>query len=157
MKFNFLHLALPQFRLYSTAYFIAYNLVGDTQIRLFQICGRANMRSMWVISTEQSDRTFDRTFDRTYENRGHPIVCLGYAYHMYLFCSYCLFGMKIRIIFFSWSVVDVWWLVGKLRTRRVQWSFQKDMGVGSLGWRASAYYHILILFKVNWSLRLIFF
>ena len=72
MKFNFLHLALPQFRLYSTAYFIAYNLVGDTQIRLFQICGRANMRSMWVISTEQSDRTFDRTFDRTYENRGHP-------------------------------------------------------------------------------------
>ena len=30
------------------------------------------------------------------------------------------------------------------------------MGVGSLGWRDSAYYHILRLFKVKRSLKLIF-
>ena len=40
--------------------------------------------------------------------------------------------------------------------RGVQWSFQKDMGVGSLGRRASADYHTLRLFKVERSLKLIF-
>ena len=41
--------------------------------------------------------------------------------------------------------------------RGVQWNFQKDMGVGSLGRRASADYHTLRLFKVERSLKLIFF
>ena len=45
----------------------------------------------------------------------------------------------------------------KAENETVQWSFQKDMGVGSLGWRASAYHHILRLFIVKQSLRLIFF
>ena len=46
--------------------------------------------------------------------------------------TYCLIGMR-KDIFFSWFVVDVWWLVGNLRIRRVQsWCFQKDMGVDSL-------------------------
>ena len=56
-------------------------------------------------------------------------------------------------MFSSWSVVDVWWLIWKLRMRWGQWCFQTDVGVDSFGRRADCCskserreYHVFKLF-----------